>query len=381
MDKNPFIITRYAGEEYFCDREKETNTLIQLLKSGHNVALISPRRMGKTDLIRHIFNQKEVKEEYTTFLVDIYGTTNQCEMAACFAKAIVEESKNKGKRFFEEMLDIIKSIRPHVSFDYAGNLNWGVNFADKIKNKIDMDEIFAFLDSSKQRSIVAIDEFQQIRSFGNEADKTEAYLRTLIQKTSNANFIYSGSRRHMMGQMFTSAAKPFFQAATIFDLSPIPEDAYCNFAMEKFSLYGGRSLDEEAARKTYRIMEGITANMQILLNYLYIRTLPGKACHLEDVEKGLREYVMMAAYSYEELYNMLPPVQRKVFSAIATEGRATNVSGDDFLSRYGFTASSVASALRGLLSGDIVSREKDTYMISDLFFRFWYVFAKKDGMV
>ncbi len=64
---NPFVVGKYISDEYFCDREKETVTLIKHIKNGRNVALISPRRIGKTGLIEHLFNQDEIKQNYHTF--------------------------------------------------------------------------------------------------------------------------------------------------------------------------------------------------------------------------------------------------------------------------------------------------------------------------
>lgn len=72
--ENPFITTGYAGAEYFCDREKETEDVIRLLRNGNYIALISPRRYGKTDLLRHCFAQPEIADNYYTFIIDIYST-------------------------------------------------------------------------------------------------------------------------------------------------------------------------------------------------------------------------------------------------------------------------------------------------------------------
>ena len=58
--KNPFVTNGYVSPEYFCDREKETAKIVSLLTNENNIALISPRRLGKTDLLRHCFGQPEI---------------------------------------------------------------------------------------------------------------------------------------------------------------------------------------------------------------------------------------------------------------------------------------------------------------------------------
>ena len=76
---NPFVVGRYISDKYFCDREQETDFLIKQIENGRNVALISPRRLGKTGLINHCFRQKQIKESYYTFFIDIYATSSLAE--------------------------------------------------------------------------------------------------------------------------------------------------------------------------------------------------------------------------------------------------------------------------------------------------------------
>ena len=87
---NPFVTKGYAGEEYFCDRVKETGDLVNLLTNDNNMALISPRRLGKTDLIHHCFAQPDIKDKYYTFIIDIYATNSLADFVEVFGKAIFE---------------------------------------------------------------------------------------------------------------------------------------------------------------------------------------------------------------------------------------------------------------------------------------------------
>ena len=96
--RNPFVLTPYVPEEYFCDREKETAQLCKHILNGRNVALFANRRLGKTGLIRHCFQKKEIKESFHTFLVDIYSAGSLKEMASLFAKAVFSSSGVSGLR-------------------------------------------------------------------------------------------------------------------------------------------------------------------------------------------------------------------------------------------------------------------------------------------
>ena len=101
---NPFFIGRYAGAKYFCDREKDTETLVKHIVNGRNVALISPRRLGKSGLIHHTFSQKVIEDNYITIYVDIYSTGNLCEFAKTLSESIVKVIRSQQKwheKFFE----------------------------------------------------------------------------------------------------------------------------------------------------------------------------------------------------------------------------------------------------------------------------------------
>ena len=93
--KNPFVTKGYAGSEYFCDRVRETNDILSLLTNENNLALISPRRLGKTDLIRHCFAQPDIKDHYHTFVIDIYATNSLRDFVNEFGKAIMDDLKSK----------------------------------------------------------------------------------------------------------------------------------------------------------------------------------------------------------------------------------------------------------------------------------------------
>ena len=99
--RNPFITSGYVSAEYFCDRERESIELIRSLTNGQNMAIISPRRMGKTGLIQHCFHNQNIKSEYNTFFVDIYATGSLKELVFALGKQIFEELKPKGDKFLD----------------------------------------------------------------------------------------------------------------------------------------------------------------------------------------------------------------------------------------------------------------------------------------
>ena len=111
MIDNPFVTNGYAGPEYFCDRVDETSMLTNLLTNGNNIALMSPRRVGKTDLIKHCFQQEGIREDYYCFLIDIYATNSFRDFVSIFGKSILDALKPKGRKVWEGFLNTLLSVR------------------------------------------------------------------------------------------------------------------------------------------------------------------------------------------------------------------------------------------------------------------------------
>ena len=109
--KNPFLTYGYNGPEYFCDRVEETKRLTSLLVNGNHVALMSPRRMGKTGLIRHCFAQQELQKDYYLFLVDIYATKSLSELIYEMGRVILSVLKSKERKAWERFIQIAGSLR------------------------------------------------------------------------------------------------------------------------------------------------------------------------------------------------------------------------------------------------------------------------------
>lgn len=176
---------------FFCDRVQETKDIVELLRNGNNLALISPRRYGKTDLIRHCFNQDEIKGNYYTFIIDIYSTKSLADMVNKMGKTILETLKPKGKRAWESFLDVVHSLQAGVIYDGAGLPSLTLSVGDIVNPNNTLDEIFDYLRNADKPCLVAIDEFQQILKY--EDDNVEVALRTYVQYCSNANFVFMGS--------------------------------------------------------------------------------------------------------------------------------------------------------------------------------------------
>ena len=370
MIDNPFVTNGYAGPEYFCDRVEETALLTNLLTNGNNVALMSPRRVGKTDLMKHSFQQDDVRDNYYCFIIDIYATNSLRDFVNMFGKSILEALKPKGRKVWESFLNTLLSVRSEISFDINGNPVWGLGVGSMTPPQTTLDEIFAYLRSADKHCLVAIDEFQQILYYTDR--NVEAALRTQIQQCPNANFIFAGSQRHLMSEMFLSPARPFYQSVVPMSLYPISLERYWAFANPQFAKNGNRQVTYKVVETVYQRFEGITANVQRMMNMLYMLTPKGETCDIDMIDRAIDTYLQLSSEYYAELLRQMPEKQRNVFLAIAAEGRVKSISGGKFAHKYHLpSASSVVSAVKGLLEKDFITQTDNVYYVYDRFFQLW----------
>lgn len=368
---NPFVVGRYVSSEYFCDRVEETQTLIKHIENGRDVALISPRRLGKTGLIEHTFHQPEISENFSTFYIDIYGTRSFQEFIFLFGKGILSQLKPTDVGLKERFLRIVKSLQIGVGFDsVTATPVFDLKLGAVTSPQTTLDEIFSYIDQADKPCVIAFDEFQQIANYA-DGENVEALLRTKIQQCSNARFIFSGSKHHLMSNMFLSPVKPFYQSALIMGLGPIDVESYKAFAEQKFVQYGKR-VEPALVEQVYRLFDGTSWYVQMMMNELFAITDKGQTCGSDLFQTAFDNIIQAQAYAYHELMDRIPTKQKSALIAVAKEGRATSVTSGAFIKKHQLpSSSSVQSALRALTEADIVTQENGTYRIYDYFLSAW----------
>lgn len=367
--ENPFVTHGYAGPEYFCGRAEETRRMTELLTNGNNLALISPRRLGKTALIHHCFAQPELQRDCYTFIADIYSAQSVSDMVSLFGKAIIDGLRPLARAEREKFLRALPSLRSQTSFDINGLPIWSRGPGAVSRPEATLEEIFACLAQADRPCLVAVDEFQQIASYGDE--RVEALLRTYVQRCANANFVFSGSRCRLMGEMFTSPSRPFYQSVALMSLKPLDEAKYRKFAQEKFEDYG-KHLEGKVTGELFRRFGGVTSCIQRVMNILFFKTPQGGTCTADMVDDAVSWHLDGAGDTYEELLRQMPERQRNVFLAISAEGEARQVTSGAFVARHSLgSPSSVNSAVKGLLEKDFITQEGDALVVYDRFFDLW----------
>ena len=364
---NPFLISGYYGPEFFCDREQETRTILDALHNGRNVTLTAPRRMGKTGLIRHVFYRlKELQPDIATFYLDIYSTQSLGDFVRLFAGTVLGQLDSAPQKALSRISRFVRSCRPVFTFDeLTGAPKVTIDVAPAEEENT-LKEIFEYLGSSEKRCYVAIDEFQQIAEYQEKG--VEALLRSHIQFLPNVNFIFAGSRQHLMQEMFTSSKRPFYQSTQLLTIGAIQQDEYAGFATGHFAAHGVK-LPQEVFNTIYEKYEGHTWYVQCLLNRLYGYD---RDVDMELVSYATEQILAEYSYIYADLLKAYTSGQVRLLKAIAKEGCVKEVLAGDFISTYGLrAASSVSAALKKLQENELVYQTADGYIIYDRFMGEW----------
>lgn len=365
--ENPFVYKGYEGPMYFCDREQETENMVSALKNGRNITLLSPRKIGKTGLIKHAFNRISTTENDTICIyVDIFSTQNLHDFVQVLGTAVVEEALWREKSLMAKTLDAFKAWRPVVSIDtMTGMPTLSVNI-DSTSDEYTLKSIFDYLERSKKQVFVAIDEFQQVAYYPEKG--TEALLRSHVQ-FSHAGFIFSGSRQHLMAEMFNSPKRPFYQSTEFMNLQPIPEDAYYDFARRFFEAKKG-SLSQEVFHDIYHCFSGYTWYIQLMMNRLYERNK--KVTRPQQANDAILNVLDTLTPQYEMLMTLLTTNQVNLLKAIAKEGKVEQPQSNDFIKRNDLPSpSSVKTALDVLVEKELVYAHPDGYIVYDRLLNLW----------
>ena len=290
---NPFYLSPHAPTKYFCDRERETKEIIDYLESGSNITLISPRRYGKTGLIYHVFDTlMEKGADYEMYYVDIYSARSVEEMIALMAESIYE--KLDGRPAAKSFMDVLRSVRPVLTTDpFSGMPQFSFTFQTDTEKRYTLKSLLGYLEKRKKKVIVAIDEFQQIRSF--EGIESEALLRTYIQPLNNVRFIFSGSKRHVMSDMFIGEKSPFYESAAIYPIGQISKESYSSFIMRCFS-EAGRTISDEAIEYILEWTLSHTYYTQFLCNRVFATS--GERVDIPEVKAAIRAILEENAESF-----------------------------------------------------------------------------------
>ena len=369
---NPFIIKSYESKDLFCDREKELQLMLRNCINQSDMTLISQRRMGKTGLILRLFDElKTTNPDIHTIYLDIFASRNIDDFIKLLAEATMKSFPVKTS-IGERLMTFIKSLRPQLSFDnITGEPQLQIAYQTAHEKEYTLRGLFDFLDSQEVPIVIAIDEFQQIRDYPEQ--NMEALLRTYIQQMHNLTFIFCGSKKHLMADIFTNEKKPFYASTSFVSLSKIDEAPYTVFIRRLFEK-GKREITSEAIQFILTWTRRHTYYTQQLCHTIYANG--NQTIDLEEVKLACSQLMQQSETVYLQYRQMLTDKQWDYLIAIAKEESVQQITASAFLKRHKIGTPSVSRRLadalceKGLLNDDS-TLDGTVYSVSDVFLSHW----------
>ena len=370
--KNPFVIKSYESKDLFCDREEELELLLRNCLNHTDMTLISQRRMGKTGLLMRLFDEiADVYPELHTIYVDIFSSRNLDDFIKLLAEAIMKSFKPK-TGIGDKLMAFIKSMKPQLTFDQiTGEPQLQIAYQTVHEKEYTLRGLLEFLDDQGAHIVIAIDEFQQIREYPEL--NMEALLRTYIQQTRNLTFIYCGSKKHLMADIFTNAKKPFYSSTAFVSLGKIDERPYAEFIRHLFGEYD-REITDEALQFILDWTRRHTYYTQQLCHTIFASS--DRNVGMTEVKAACDQLMKQGEAVYLQYRQMLTLKQWSYLIAVAKEGSVRQITSAQFLGRYRIGSASASQRLadalceKGLLN-DETTLDGTIYTVNDVFFSHW----------
>ncbi|MGB8489919.1 MAG: ATP-binding protein [Bacteroidales bacterium] len=364
MDKNPFKFGTIVDGQFFTDREDELVRISSYIKGENHLVMISPRRYGKTSLIRKVVKESGRKYIY----LDLQLVFSPEDFASQLLKRVY--------RIFtmEKLKGFIKSFRliPSVLINpLTGETE--ISFRSGSKDLTPLEDVLNLigkLGSAKNRLIVVLDEFQEIFRIGTGLDRL---MRSVIQSQSNINYIFLGSSESMIREIFEKKSSPFYRFGTLMTLEKIAPEKFTVFLEERFKKICNQSKD---ITMEILLLTGSHPFYTQQLGFSVWELLILSGSPAEVVKNAADEIVLSHDNDYERLWNGLNRTDMMILTGIAS-GNMSPLSGD-FSKQFGtIPSSTVFSSLKRLVSRGLLIKENAIYIIDDPFFKSWILVRRE----
>jgi hypothetical protein len=372
---NPFVYGEVVGAPAFADRDPEAERLAADLAAGQKVFLISPRRYGKSSLIRRVLDGL-ARERVLTVSVTVAASTSYLGFLEAYARALVG-ADTPTSRLRAWAGELLRAVRPEVRLH--GETGTGAVSVAFPSARTARDvarvaaEVFALpgriAAARGRRLAVALDEFQAIAAF--DGGTVEHALRAAVQEQREVGYVFAGSEPSLMERML-GPRRPFYKAGPVIRLDKIPPDEFASFLEVRFATSGLRPAGGLGAA-IVELADNVPYDVQRLAHETWddVRAARRKEATLEDLHATLTRLLRQHGPIFEEAWQRLTLAQRAVLRALVLEQGRELLSGD-VRARYRLGgASSVQSALAGLVRHDLVQRDTRRYVVADSLFREW----------
>jgi len=337
--------------------------------------LISLRRMGKTGLLKHVKYQLEhSKRPHAVIYADLLPTMNGNEMLNSISSALYRLRKSE-KNFLEKMLGFMSSLHPRLTMDpLTGEPSIELKVESSAGIQSGLEQVLKLISEIKQDIVFMFDEFQQISNYPEK--NMEPMIRSVIQTYPVVPFIFSGSSKHMLENMFMSPGRPFYQSSELMYLDRIREDDYSFFIKENFD-HGNREINDISVSKVFDWTRLHTYYVQYVCNHLFEKG--GGTIGEGEVKSIFHQIITDFEPQFVNYRNLLPPHQFRLLQAIGVEDGVIQPTSGDFIRKHDLTSpSSVSTSLKALAEKEMIVYDRDRWRVYDVFLSRWLEYHYKD---
>ena len=364
-----FIFGKPVDGKAFTDREIETARLKANFEGGINTFIISPRRWGKTSLVKKVIREAAKSSPVYVF-VDVFKAKTPAEFCEILGNAVLRQTSSALEEFIENAKRFLGRV--HVGVDLTPDgvnpvkLRFGLeNERETIEEILHLPERIA--EKKKVRLVICIDEFQQIAAF-EDSITFQKQLRTVWQHQQSVSYCLFGSKKHMMEGLFNDESKPFYQFGDVIYLKKIPLSYWMDYISSRFAR-GGKTISDQQIERICKAVDFHSSYVQQLCWYVYLYS--GNRVSDTDIDNGLEELIDQNTALFESKTENLTPVQMRFLKAVA-EGVSDGFSTAAVISRYklGSSASSV-STRRTLIEKGLIYTDGTKHRLADPVMGLW----------
>lgn len=372
--KNPFVFGEEVTGVHFCNRRDEITRLSNYMEASNKVLLYSPRRWGKTSLIKEVVSRLP-RNKYIVVYADLYSVLREEHFSQIVARAFAHALSSPVQKALKIIRSLLSSFIPRITIDPMGETSFEFGFDSAKKGTALaeelLDAIARYAKDSKKAGVVILDEFQQIGELAD--DRLEKVLRSKIQSQRHVSYIFAGSKRHLLIDMFSNPSRPFYKSAIHFPLGQIPRKEMRQFVMEKFN--GSKMpITAEVADDAITMAGDHPYHTQQLCFYVWEIAKKGRSITASLISEACERILSAENASYSNVWGMLTRPQKIAIKALAILKEGEAPFSLAFLQKVGLTsADAFRKSLESLVSKELVEKENGSYSISDVFMKKWLV--------
>lgn len=370
---NPFRFDAVASDENFCNRREEIKELLGEIRASHNVVVFSQRRYGKTSLILEVLKSAK-NEGYLTIYADIFHIIDENNLVRAYAKAVASSLAGPLEKAIQTLKTIFSSLRPKITLNADGNPEFTFGLESHRSPGADLEEVLesvnAYVIKNKLKAVVVFDEFQQIGQL-EQAHRIEGIIRSHIQQHKRISYIFMGSKKHLILNLFSDPSRPLYGIGKMFPLDKISSVHLSEFIFGLFQKTD-KPISKKLASRIVKLCELHPYYTQYTCHSLWEMTSFHSAISEQDIEAALNVTLKRTSPRYEGVWELLPLGQKQALIVLANISEDEKLFSNGVIKKFNLSsAPAFRKALRGLFDKGIVDIEKDKYLIIDIFFKKW----------